>query len=78
MLSIQEKTSQVDNGGLRDVVQRRNASLARTVDRGIELQQTVSTMCAMEYLYSEGVPHLISRRVLSQPTKRRTCFEDGN
>jgi hypothetical protein len=57
---------------VRDVVQRRNDAMAMTIDRGVGLQNTVSTMCAMEYLHSEGVPHQIAQRVLSQPTRRRS------
>ena len=57
---------------VRDVVQRRNDAMAMTIDRGVGLQNAVSTMCALEYLHSEGVPHQIAQRVLSQPTRRRS------
>ncbi|MES2049080.1 MAG: hypothetical protein V4447_11820 [Pseudomonadota bacterium] len=57
---------------VRDVVQRRNALMAMTINRGVGLQNSVSTMCAMEYLHSEGVPRQIAQRVLSQPNKRRS------
>ena len=56
---------------VRDVVQRRNDAMAMTIDRGVGLQNSVGTMCALEYLHSEGVPHQIAQRVLSQPTRRR-------
>ena len=56
---------------VRDVVQRRNELMAQTIDRGVGLQQSVSTMCAFEYLHSEGIPHQIAQRVLSQPARRR-------
>ncbi len=59
---------------VRDVVQRRNEMMAMTIDRGIGLQHSVSTMCAMEYLHSEGVPHQIAQRVLSQPSRRRSLI----
>ncbi|MBC7404893.1 MAG: hypothetical protein H7252_04315 [Cytophaga sp.] len=73
MLSTQEKTHQEENYlNVRDVVQRCDDSMARTVDRGIGLQQSVGTMCAMEYLHSEGISHLIAQRVLTQPSRRRT------
>jgi hypothetical protein len=76
MLSMQEIAQQTTQQSapylkVRDVVQRRNESLAMTIDRGVGLQHSVSTMCAMEYLHSEGVPHQIAQRVLSQPTRRR-------
>jgi hypothetical protein len=76
MLSTQEIVQQTTQQSapylkVRDVVQRRNESLAMTIDRGVGLQHSVSTMCAMEYLHSEGVPHQIAQRVLSQPTRRR-------
>jgi hypothetical protein len=73
MLSTQETTQQ--NAGylnVRDVVQRRNDAMAMTIDRGVGLQNSVSTMCALEYLHSEGVPHQIAQRVLSLPTRRRS------
>jgi hypothetical protein len=72
MLSTQDKTRHEENDdNVRDVVQRRDESTARTVERGIGLQDSVSTMCALEYLHSEGVSHLIAQRVLSHPAKRR-------
>ena len=72
MLSTQETAQQLAPYlNVRDVVQRRNESLAMTIDRGVGLQHSVSTMCALEYLHSEGVPHQIAQRVLSQPTRRR-------
>lgn len=72
MLMMQEKALHGDSSAtVRDVVQRRDESTARTIDRGIGLQHSVSTMCAMEYLHSEGISNLIAQRVLSQPSKRR-------
>jgi hypothetical protein len=72
MLSTQETAQQADPYlKVRDVVQRRNEAMSRTIDRGVGLQHSVSTMCALEYLHSEGVPHQIAQRVLSQPTRRR-------
>jgi hypothetical protein len=73
MLSTQEKALQnATYLNVRDVVQRRNESMAMTIDRGVGLQNSVSTMCALEYLHSEGIPHHIAQRVLSQPTRRRS------
>jgi hypothetical protein len=73
MLSTQDKTPQSATYlNVRDVVQRRNDAMAMTIDRGVGLQNSVSTMCALEYLHSEGVPHQIAQRVLSQPTRRRS------
>lgn len=75
MVSTQDKIVHENGyGNVRDVVQRRDDSMARTVDRGIGLQKTVGTMCAMEYLHSEGISHLIAQRVLSQPLKRRSLI----
>ena len=72
MLSTQEKTAQGEAyPNVRDVVQRRDELMARTVDRGILLQNSVSTMCGLEYLYSEGVSHVVAQRVLLEPLKRR-------
>jgi hypothetical protein len=72
-LSTQDKTPQSATYlNVRDVVQRRNDAMAMTIDRGVGLQNSVSTMCALEYLHSEGVPHQIAQRVLSQPTRRRS------
>ena len=72
MLSTQENVQQNTSYLIvRDVVQRRNELMSRTIDRGVGLQDSVSTMCALEYLHSEGIPHQIAQRVLSQPTKRR-------
>ncbi len=75
MLSTQETTLQnASYLNVRDVVQRRNDAMAMTIDRGVGLQNSVSTMCALEYLHSEGVPHQIAQRVLSQPTRRRSLI----
>jgi hypothetical protein len=75
MLSTQETTLQNTSYlNVRDVVQRRNDAMAMTIDRGVGLQNSVSTMCALEYLHSEGVPHQIAQRVLSQPTRRRSLI----
>lgn len=72
MLSTQENVQKNTSYLIvRDVVQRRNELMSRTIDRGVGLQDSVSTMCALEYLHSEGIPHQIAQRVLSQPAKRR-------
>ena len=72
MLSTQENVQQNTSYLIvRDVVQRRNELMSRTINRGVGLQDSVSTMCALEYLHSEGIPHQIAQRVLSQPAKRR-------
>lgn len=47
--------------------------LARSeiVDRGIEVQASFSTLCAVEYMKSRNIsPHVI-QRVLLQPAQRR-------
>ena len=72
MLSTQETAQQAaPYPNVRDVVQRCNELLSRTIDRGVRLQHSVSTMCALEYLHSEGVPNQIAQRVLSNPKRRR-------
>lgn len=72
MLNTQEAAQQATPYlKVRDVVQRRNEALSRTIDRGVGLQHSVSTMCALEFLHSEGVPHQIAQRVLSNPKRRR-------
>lgn len=72
MVTTQETPLQnASYSNVRDVVQRRNDLMAMTIDRGVGLQNSVGTMCALEYLHSEGVPYQIAQRVLSQPTRRR-------
>lgn len=47
--------------------------LARSevVDRGIEVQASFSTLCAVEYLKSHNISSAVIQRVLLQPAKRR-------
>ncbi|MES2073441.1 MAG: hypothetical protein V4488_24015 [Pseudomonadota bacterium] len=52
-------------------VQRHDLVTANTVERGISLQYSVGTLCALEFLRAEGIDHGIAQRVLSEPTQRR-------
>jgi len=50
---------------------RVDAARTEIVDRGIEVQSSFSTLCAVEYLKSHNIaPHII-QRVLLQPEQRR-------
>ncbi len=51
---------------------RIDSSTENTVEHGIDLQRTVGTICAIEYLLAKGVPHQIARRVLTDPERRRS------
>jgi hypothetical protein len=50
---------------------------ARTeiVDRGIEVQASFSTLCAVEYLKSHNIAAHIIQRVLLQPEQRRSAAQ---
>ncbi|XLZ71058.1 hypothetical protein ABT364_03575 [Massilia sp. SR12] len=49
--------------------------LARSaiVERGIEVQASFSTLCAVEYLKSRDIAPQIIQRVLQQPAQRRVA-----
>jgi hypothetical protein len=51
--------------------------LARSeiVDRGIEVQASFSTLCAVEYLKSHNISSAVIQRVLLQPAKRRATSQ---
>jgi hypothetical protein len=51
--------------------------LARSeiVDRGIEVQASFSTLCAVEYLKSHNIASHIIQRVLLQPSQRRSTAQ---
>lgn len=72
MLGIKHKpmqaTTEAESHG---IVQRRDVLTERAVDRGISLQYSVGTLCAMEYMRAEGVPRSVAQRVLSEPAQRR-------
>ncbi|HEY0588105.1 MAG TPA: hypothetical protein VGD52_18360 [Pseudoduganella sp.] len=52
---------------------RVDSARSEIVDRGIEVQASFSTLCAVEYLKSHNIaPHII-QRVLLQPAQRRGC-----
>ena len=52
---------------------RVDVARSEIVDRGIEVQASFSTLCAVEYLKSHNVPPNIIQRVLLQPAKRRAA-----
>jgi hypothetical protein len=72
MLGIKHKpmhaTAEAESHG---IAQRRDVVTERAVNRGISLQYSVGTLCAMEYLRAEGVPRSVAQRVLSEPNQRR-------
>jgi hypothetical protein len=43
------------------------------VDRGIEVQASFSTLCAVEYMKSHDIASHIIQRVLLQPAQRRSA-----
>ncbi|HTD03808.1 hypothetical protein [Undibacterium sp.] len=53
-------------------VQRHDMATEKAVERGILLQSSVGTLCALEFLQAEGVSHIVAQRVLSEPTRRRS------
>ena len=54
---------------------RVDAARSEIVDRGIEVQASFSTLCAVEYMKSHNIaPHII-QRVLLQPGQRRTTAQ---
>jgi hypothetical protein len=55
---------------------RRDFRTAQIVEAGIALQDRVSTLCAFEYLRSEGIAETISQRVLTQPALRRASIHN--
>ena len=50
---------------------RKDIATANYVDMAISIQRDYGTSCAVEYLQSKGVQNDITKRVLSQPEKRR-------
>ncbi|MFZ6645037.1 hypothetical protein ACO0LO_04930 [Undibacterium sp. TJN25] len=53
-------------------VQRHDLAMEQTVERGISLQYSVGTLCALEFLQAEGVNQAVAQRVLAEPTRRRS------
>jgi hypothetical protein len=51
--------------------QRHDEELSAVIDRGIMVQNSFNTMCAIEYLKSHNVDPLVIERVLLQPDQRR-------
>jgi len=52
---------------------RVDATRSEIVDRGIEVQASFSTLCAVEYLKSHNISSHIIQRVLLQPERRRAA-----
>ena len=50
---------------------RVDAARSEIVDRGIEVQASFSTLCAVEYMKSHNIPPHVIQRVLLQPAQRR-------
>jgi hypothetical protein len=54
---------------------RVDSARSEIVDRGIEVQASFSTLCAVEYMKSHNIaPHII-QRVLLQPAQRRASAQ---
>lgn len=61
-----------DSPGPADLYQARSDEHCReVVDRGILVQASFNTMCAIEYLKSNNIPPHIIERVLLHPEQRR-------
>jgi len=56
---------------LLQYTQRQDTARSEIVERGIEVQASFSTLCAVEYLKSRNVPPQVIQRVLLQPAQRR-------
>ncbi|WP_342113184.1 hypothetical protein [Pseudoduganella sp. OTU4001] len=54
---------------------RADVARSEIVDRGIEVQASFSTLCAVEYMKSHNIPPAIIQRVLLQPAKRRSAAQ---
>jgi len=50
---------------------RRNVLISAAVDRGLLVQSSFNTMCAIEYMKSHNIPPAVIERVLLQPDLRR-------
>jgi hypothetical protein len=51
--------------------QRRDEDCSQVVDRGIMVQSSFNTVCAIEYLKSHNVDPQVIERVLLHPDQRR-------
>lgn len=56
---------------LSSLRERSNPLISEAVDRGILVQTSFNTMCAIEYMKSHNIPAHIIERVLLQPESRR-------
>jgi len=50
---------------------RQNAACSAIVNRGIQVQSSFNTVCAIEYLKSHNVDPQVIERVLLHPDQRR-------
>ncbi|MBY0557082.1 MAG: hypothetical protein K2P77_07765 [Burkholderiaceae bacterium] len=60
---------------LSSLRERGNPLISAAVDRGILVQTSFNTMCAIEYMKSHNIPSHIIERVLLQPELRRKLQE---
>ncbi|WP_395399195.1 hypothetical protein ACHMW6_19845 [Pseudoduganella sp. UC29_106] len=51
--------------------QRADRFSSQIVDRGIKVQESFSTLCAIEYMKSHNIQPDVIERVLLQPAQRR-------
>lgn len=51
--------------------QRADRFSSQIVDRGIKVQESFSTLCAIEYMKSHNIHPDVIERVLLQPAQRR-------
>ena len=51
--------------------QRRDKRISAVVDRGISVQSSFNTICAIEYMKSHNVAPQVIERVLLHPEQRR-------
>ena len=49
----------------------RDLSMAAHVDAALQLQSSLGTLCALEFMKAKGIPPQVTARVLGQPQKRR-------
>jgi len=65
-------------GAFMDLLQflpRVDSARSEIVDRGIEVQASLNTLCAVEYLKSHNIASHIIQRVLLQPERRRSAAQ---
>ncbi|MBC3909362.1 hypothetical protein [Undibacterium umbellatum] len=69
MSSLQASTTKP---GIKPVFHlRTDLSMAAHVDAALQLQSSLGTLCALEFMKAKGIPPQVTARVLGQPQKRR-------